>query len=177
MSVLNHDNGCVHHRADRDCDPAKAHDVGAEPEKIHAEIRDQHAERQRDDGDQRAANVKEEQDAHKRDDQALFNQGAFEVVDRAINQIRTVVDRFDRDALRKTWSDLGEAAFDVFDDGERVLAEALQSDTGDDLALSVHLGDAAPLVGCEFNSRHVLEQHGYAPVALDDDLLEVGTGS
>ena len=138
------------------------------------QIGDQHAERQRDDGDQRAAHVQQEDDADQRDDEALLDQRALERVDRAIDQVGAVVDRLDGHALRQARRDLGEALLDVLDDGERVLAEALQHDAGDDLALAVQLGDAAPLVRGELDARHVPEQHRHAAVALDDDLLEIG---
>ena len=63
---------------------------------------------------------------------------------------------------------------DVADNGQRVLAEPLQRNAGNDLAFPVHFGDAATFVGRELDPRHVLEQHRHAAVALDDDLLEVG---
>ena len=43
---------------------------------MHAEIGDQHADRQRDDGDQRAADMQQEHDADERDDDALLDQRA-----------------------------------------------------------------------------------------------------
>ena len=42
-------------------------------QQMHAEVGGQYAERERNDGDQRAANVKQEHDADERDDQALFD--------------------------------------------------------------------------------------------------------
>ena len=62
----------------------------------------------------------------------------------------------------------------MLDDRQRIFAEALQGDTGDDLPFPVHLSDAAALVGGQLYARHVLEQHGHAAVVLDDDLLEIG---
>ena len=43
----------------------------------------QHADRQRENGDQRAADVQEEHDAHQRDDEAFLDQRVRERVDRA----------------------------------------------------------------------------------------------
>ena len=62
----------------------------------------------------------------------------------------------------------------MLDHRQRILAEALQRDAGDDLALPVHLGDAAALVRRQLDTGHVLEQHRHAAVALDHDLLKVG---
>ena len=59
---------------------------------------DQHADRQHDDGHQRAAHVQEEDDADQRDDDALLDQRAAQVVDGPLDQLRAVVDRLERDA-------------------------------------------------------------------------------
>ena len=58
-------------------------------------IGDQHAERQHDDGDQRAAHMQQEHDADERDDEALLDQRALERVDGAVDQVGAVVDRLD----------------------------------------------------------------------------------
>ena len=174
MGVLDHDDRGVDHRADGDGDAAEAHDVGAQAQQVHAEIGDQHAERQRDDGDQRAADVQEEDDADKRDDRALLDQRPLEGIDRAVDQIGAVVDRFDGHALGEARRDLGEAVLDVADHGQRVLAKPLKRNAGNDFAFPVHFRDAATFVRRELDPRHVLEQHRHAAVALDDDLLQVG---
>ena len=174
VGVLDHDDGGVDHGADGNGDAAEAHDVGAEPQEIHAEIGDQHAERQRDDGDQRAADVQQEYDADEGDDHALLHQRALERVDGAVDQVGAVIDRFDRDALGQARRDLGKAILDVADHRERILSEALQHDAGDDLALAVHLGDAAAFVGSKLDPGHVPEQHRHAALILDDDLFQVG---
>src|SRR5262245_61549285 len=77
----------VDHGADRNGDATEAHDVGAEPEEVHAEIGDQHPERQRDDRHQRAADMEKKDEADQRDDGALLDQRAFERVDRAVDQV------------------------------------------------------------------------------------------
>ena len=70
------------------------------PKQIHEEIGDEDAERQRDDRDQRAADVQQENDADEGDDDTLLDQRALEGVDRAIDQVRAIIDRLDGDALR-----------------------------------------------------------------------------
>src|SRR3546814_16871597 len=45
--------------------------------------------------------------------------------------------------------------------------------SSDLLALAVELGDAAPLVGSEFDLRHVAHQHRGAALGFKDDLLDV----
>jgi hypothetical protein len=174
VRVLDHDDGGIDHRADGNGNSAEAHDVRAQAEQVHAEISDQHPERQRDDGDKRAADVQQEHDADERDDGALLDQRALEGFDRTIDEVRTVVDRFDAHALGKARRDLDEPVLDVPDNRQRILAEALQHNAGNDLAVSVHLGDAAALVRSELDPRHILEQDRHATIALDDDLLQVG---
>ena len=73
--------------------------------------------------------------------------------------------------------DFGQPLLDVLDDGERILAEALQHDAGHRFALAVHLGDAAALVRRQLDARDVAQQYRDALVALDDDLLEIGRDS
>ena len=174
VRVLDHDDRGVDHRADGDGDAAEAHDVGAQAQHIHAEIGDQHSDRQRDDGDQRTADVQEEHDADERDDQALLDQRALEGIDCAVDEIGAVVHRFDGHALGQARRDLGKAVLDVADHGQRILAEPLKRNAGNDLAFPVHLRDAATFVRRELDPRHVLEQHRHAAVALDDDLLQIG---
>ena len=86
------------------------------PEQPHADIGDQHAERQRDDGDERAARVQQKDDADQRDDEAFLEQRPLERVDGAVDQIGAVVDRLDAHALGQARRDLGEAVLDVLDD-------------------------------------------------------------
>ena len=44
------------------------------PSDVHGDEGHQHADRQGDDGDQRAAHMQQEHDAHQRDDEALLDQ-------------------------------------------------------------------------------------------------------
>jgi hypothetical protein len=60
VRVLDHYDGSVDHRADRDGDPAQAHDVGAEAEQLHHAESHQDADRQHQDCNQRAAHMQQE---------------------------------------------------------------------------------------------------------------------
>jgi hypothetical protein len=70
VRVLDHHDGGVDHRADGDGDAAQAHQVGVHAQRAHGDEGDQHADRQHQDGDQRAAHVQQEDDADQRDDEA-----------------------------------------------------------------------------------------------------------
>src|SRR6266446_7868897 len=174
VGILDHDDRGIDHRADGNGDTTEAHDVRAQTQHVHAEVGDQHSDRQRDDGDQRTTHMQEEHDADEGDDGALLDQRPPKRVDCAVDEVGAVVDRFDGHALGKTRCDLREAILDVADHGERILAEPLKHDARNDLAFPVHLGDATTFVRREFDPGHVLEQHRDAAFALDNDLLQVG---
>ena len=174
MGVFDHDDRRIDHGADGNGDAAEAHDVRTQAQQVHAQIGDQNAERQRDDRHQRAAHVQQKHHAHQRHDDAFLDQGAFERVDGAVDQVRAVVDRVKGDAFRQTRRDFREPLLDVLDDGKSVLAEALQHDAGNDFSLTVQFGDAAPLVGHQFDAGDVAQQNRHALVGLDDDLFEIG---
>ncbi len=57
VRVLDHDDGRVDHSADGDGDAAQAHDVRREPQRVHEDVGDEDAERQRQDRNEGAAEV------------------------------------------------------------------------------------------------------------------------
>jgi hypothetical protein len=59
------------------------------------------------------------------------------------------------------------------DDFECIAAVTRHRDAADHLALAVQLGDSAPLVGPQFDARHVAQQHGRAALGLQHDPLDV----
>ncbi len=63
--------------SDSDGYAAKAHDVGAQTEEIHAQISDQDAKWQSDNCNQRAAYMEQEDDADQGDDDAFLCQRTF----------------------------------------------------------------------------------------------------
>ena len=73
--------------------PPEAHDVGAEAERLHRRERDQHADRQHDDGDERAAHMQQEDDADERDDDAFLDERPAQRLDRGVDELRAVIDR------------------------------------------------------------------------------------
>ena len=72
------------------------------PMQLHGRERHQDADRQHQDGDQRAAHVQQEDDADERDDDALLDRACvFSVSIGGVDQLRAVVDRNDLGALRQ----------------------------------------------------------------------------
>ena len=94
--------------------------------------------------------------------------------DRALDQLRAVVDGHDLRTLRQRGRDLGELRFHAVDDGERIGPVALHGDAADGLALAVELGDAAALVGCKLDAGDVAQEHRRPAFRLKHDLLDVG---
>jgi hypothetical protein len=74
VHVLDHDDRRIHHRADGDGDPAERHDVGVDTLPAHDDERDEDADGQRHDGDQRRAQVEQEDGADQRDDEELLQE-------------------------------------------------------------------------------------------------------
>src|SRR6266446_3677492 len=173
MRVLDHDDSGVDHRADGDCNPAETHDVGADPKGVHDHEGDQHTNRQHDDCDERAARMQQKDHADQRNDYTLFEKRVFERVDRAVDQVRPVINRQDLHAVRQAAGDFGDLRLDVLDDRQGVGPVALQHDPGDDFAVAVELGQAAPLIRTELDPCHVANAHRRAAVGLEYDCFEV----
>ncbi len=167
VGVLDHHDGGVHHGAQRDGDAAQAHDVGADAERVHAGERHQHADRQRQDRHQRAAEVQQEDRRTPRRRSGFPRPGCGEACGwrcrsaasghRPARSTRPPAARLQLLQLR----------LDVADGGQCVRAVALERDAADHLAGAVHLGDAAPLVGAELDPRHVAQQHRACPSRRD----------
>src|SRR3546814_5135216 len=112
------------YHADRDRDAAQAHDVGVHAQRTHGDHRDQNADRQHDDRDQRAAGMEQEQQADQRDDEALLEQGRAQRLDRTHDEVGPVVDRLDADALGQAACKFRDLVLYPADHGQGVLAEA-----------------------------------------------------
>ncbi len=108
------------------------------------------------------------QQEHKADqcnDQAFLDQRMLEGVDGAVDQVGAVIDRFDTDALAAGSARVSaRRSLTLLNDRERILAEALQRDAGDDLALSVQFGDAAPFIRRQLHPRNVFQENRYTAI-------------
>ena len=81
MRIFNHHNGGIHHCAHGDGDPTQRHNIGVQPLEVHDDKGNAQAERQRNDGDQRRADVPEEQGADNSHHDKLFKQLGTQIVD------------------------------------------------------------------------------------------------
>ena len=173
VRVLDHDDGGIDHRPDGDRDAAQAHDVGVDAERPHADEGGEDGDRQHQDGDQRRAQMQQENDADQRDDQAFLGQRALQRVDGAVDQFGAVIDGLDADPLGQPGADLGDLGLEVVDDLQRILPVARHGDAGNHLALAVQLGQAAPLVGHQFDAADVGDAHRRAVLRLEDEVFDV----
>jgi hypothetical protein len=97
-------------------------------------------------------NVQEEHHADEGDDQALFDERALERFDRAINQVGSVIDRFDGHALRQARCNLRESILYVFSLAARSLDRPRNSLY--DRQCSAQNRRRAPRLRAHFDSDH-----------------------
>src|SRR3546814_9191519 len=74
-----------------------------------------------------------------RDDDELLDQLVREVLDRAIDELRTIIDRHHLDAGRQAFPEVGELVLDRGDRFPRILARAQDHHAAGNLALTVQL--------------------------------------
>ena len=140
---------------------------------MHRDHRDQHADGQHDDRHQRAAQVQQEHEADECHDDALFDQGPAQILDGPVDEIGTIVDRLQRDALLEAGSDLRDLGVEIVDDIECILAVPRHGDARHNLAFSVEFRDAPSLVGPQFYARHVPDEHRHTLFRLEHEIFDV----
>ena len=112
-------------------------------------------------------------DADRRHNQRLFQQGTLQSVDGAVDQFRPVVHRLYAHTLGQARANLGDFVLDIGNDFQRVLAVARHDNARDHFTFAVEFGDAASTLGCEFDLRHVTNQHRRAALAFEYQHLDV----
>src|SRR5262249_3300802 len=173
MGVLDHDNGRIDHGADGNGDAAQAHNVGGEPERVHANVGDQYTDRQGDNGDQRAPHMEKKHHTDESHDGAFLNERASQGFNGPINQARAVIDRNNGRALGQARCDFGDALLDIGDDGKRILPVALHGDARSHFALAVQLRNATSFVRGQFDPGDVPQQDGRSALRLEHNLLKI----
>ena len=101
-AVLDDDDGAVDD--DAEVDRAEAHQVGADPRLHHAGDGEQHRQRNHAGGDDRGADVSEDQKQHGDHQQRALDQVLLDGLDGGLDQAGAVVDRPRDDALRAATS-------------------------------------------------------------------------
>ena len=118
-----------------------------------------HRHRNRDDGDERARHVPQEDEDDDGDDRQLLEERVPQVVDRSEDQVRPVVRGDDLHALRQRRLELLQLRLHAVDHPQRVLALPHHDDPRDDVAGAVEVGDAAAEVRPERHRADVPHAH------------------
>src|SRR5205823_1851822 len=174
VRVLDHDDRRIHHRADRNRDAAKRHDVRRQIHPPHRDERQDDGDGQRDDRHQRGTHVPEKNDADESDHDAFFNQLFTQRCDRAPDQLAAVVSRHDAHTGWQRRFDLIDFLFDTIDDVERVLAVTHHNDPTNGLAFAVQFRDSAPDIAAEMHGAHVLHVNWRAFIDFQHNVFDVG---
>ena len=159
VHVLYHNDGPIDHSADSNGDSAERHNVGVDALPVHDGKRHQNAHRQADNRHQRRADVKQKDNAHQADDQKFFQQLKKEVVDGALNQARTVVNRDHFNAIGQARLQLGQLGLNAIDGFLGIFTETHHHDATNGLPFPVKLGNTAPHLWPHFDTGHILEQN------------------
>jgi len=84
LAVLDHDNGVVHHQADRKHNGQECEQVHCEPEYLHQEYRADERHRDGDHGDEDCAQRAQEEEDDHHDNQHRLGQGGDHLFDGAL---------------------------------------------------------------------------------------------
>ena len=174
VGLFDHHNGRVNQLAEGDGHPGQRHDIGADAHHAEGDEGQQDRHRHGDDRNGRAGEVpeKDQDDEHHRD-QDLDN-GLLHGADGLVDQLRTVVDWNQLHARRKARLDLFDPGFHAADDVQSVGAVAHDDDAGDDVAVAVQVGDAAPQVRPHHHLAHVFDADLRAILRdAEGDVLEI----
>src|SRR5882757_9142362 len=118
--------------------------------------------------------MQQKHDADERDDDALLRERSLQRHDRVVDEVRSVIDRNDLDALRQGRRHIGEARLHIVDNVKGVLTETLQRNAARDLTLPVELGNTSALIRSHFDPRYILQQDRRTLVDLQDNIREIG---
>src|SRR6266576_4366903 len=116
----------------------------------------------------------EEDDAHERHNDALFDQLLPQRGDGALDQIAAIISRHDAHARRQGGFDFFDFLFDTIDDVERVLAVTHHHDPANGLAFAVQFRDPAPDIAAEMHGADVLHINRRAFIDFQHNVFNVG---
>ena len=159
VRVLDHHHGGIDHGADGDCDPAERHDVGINALVAHDDEGHQDAQGQGDDRDQRRAQVPEEDQANQGNHRELFQQLVAEVIDGAVDQLRTVIGGDHLDAGRQAALQAVQLGLHRGDGIAGILSGAQDDHATYNFTLAIQLGNATTHLWPQLNGGHLTQQH------------------
>ena len=164
VRVLDHHYCRIHHRSNRNGDTAERHDVRVDALIVHHDKRRQNPQRQRHDGHERRAQVKQKNKTHHGHHQKLFEKLKAQVFNGALDQPGAVVHGHDLNALRQPRLQLAQFRFDGGDGFKCVLARAHNDHAPRCFAFAVELANATAHFWPDLNARHVAQAHRDASI-------------
>src|SRR5215469_12842463 len=173
IAVLNHNNGCIDQNTDSQGQASKRHDVGTDVQLVHRDERGDHRDRQREDGDQRGPDVKQEDDDDDANDDGLLQQVALEGFDGSADQPGTVVTGDVFHTRRQRGFDVHQLFLHTIDYVQRVHAIAHDHDARDGFSLALPLGDSFADVRTEANRTEVANSDRCSVFGSDGDGFEI----
>ena len=95
----------------------------------------------------------------------------FQIVDRPLNQLGTVVGGNDLHAFRHGWFYLRQLRLHALDDIKRILPVSHDDNPADDITFAIEIGNAAPDLRSERDIGYVAQQHRCARLGCFDGYL------
>ena len=171
---LDDDDGVIHDDSDRQHQCREREEVQREAEDLQEEERTDERHGHRDGGDERAAEVLQEDIYDDEDEEEGLEERLDDVPDRGVEEVRDVEDVGHLHAGREVLLQLLDLGLDGGDDVVSVGASDLR-DHPRDSGVAVGEGVTAVAEGAQLDLRHVLEADDVARiVGLDDDVLVLG---
>ncbi|MGY4501905.1 hypothetical protein ACVWYH_005862 [Bradyrhizobium sp. GM24.11] len=170
QAVLGDDDGAIHDQAE--IERPEAHQIGADPALEHARRGDQHGDRDDACRDKGGAEVAEQQEQHRDDEQRTFSQILSHGVDRGVDELRSIENGAGIDARRQGLADVLDLGVGGGGDGPAVAADQHQCGAEHDLA-SVDARTAGPQFLSDRDIGQIPDADGNAAPCGHHDLLDV----
>src|SRR2546430_888933 len=149
VPVLDHYDRSVDQNAYGQRQPAQRHDVGTDLQIIHRDERRDDRDWQRENRNQRRTQMKEKNDNHETDNHGLFDEIAFQRIDRRLDKFRPVIAGDNFDAPRQSLANLSEPLLHTIDDSDGILPITHDNDAADRLPVAIPLGRSFAKIGSQ----------------------------
>ena len=158
VGVFDHHHRRIHHGTDGNRNAAQRHHIGIHALLLHDDERHENAQRQRDDGHQRAAQVKQKRRADQRHHQELLEQLEAQVAHRTLDQAGAVVHRHDLHPCGQPFLQLDQLGLHRPNRVQCVLARAHHDHATGRFALAIQFTNAAPHFRPQLHPRHITQR-------------------
>ena len=176
VDVFQHDDGIVHHQADRQHQPEQGQHVDGEAHGVEEDEGADQRHRDGDEGDQGGAPVAQEQEDHPHDQHHGFEHGGVHGVDRFLDEDRAVEADLELHACRQGGLQARQLGLHRARDCQRVGGRLLD-DAEAHRGAAVDAHDVALVFGADLGAADVGQPHQDAAAVADDDLFELRRGA